>query len=210
MDNPVLDLYDSAGRRLVSNDNWTSNRLNVTGTLLAPSSPREAALLVTLQPGAYTALVRELRNQPGLGLVEIYDLDAKNSRLANISTRGKVGMGDNVLIGGLVIGGKDPTMVLIRAIGPSLARHGIHAPLLDPVLELHDGSGRVIYSNDNWRTNQAASIIATGLAPSDNREGAMLLTLRPGAYTAIVRGKSSATGVALVEVYNLESTTSLN
>ena len=207
MGNPVLDLYDSSGRRLASNDNWTSNRLNIVGTLLAPSSPRESALLVRLPPGAYSTVVRDLNSQPGLALVEIYDLEPKNSRLANISTRGKVGAGDNVLIGGFIIGGADPTKVIIRAIGPSLANHGIGYPLADPSLELHDGTGKLIARNDDWRSTQSSQIIATGIPPRDNRESALLMTLRPGNYTTIVRGKNGATGVALVEVYNLDSST---
>ena len=206
VDNPLLELYDSNGRRITLNDDWTSNRLNIVGTLVAPSSPRDSTLAVTLQPGAYTAIVRDSRNQSGVALAEIYDADTKNSRLANISTRAKVGTGDNVLIGGFVIGGNESTKVLIRTLGPSLAQKGIHYPLIDPVLELHDGGGRLIYWNDNWRAAQGSSIYATGLAPTDIREAAMALTLRPGNYTAIVRGKGAATGVALVEVYNLEPT----
>lgn len=205
--NPILEVYDSSARRLSSNDNWTSNRINIVGTLLAPSSPRESALLMTLPPGAYTAILRDLKNQPGLGLVEFYDIDPKNSRLANISTRGQVGTGDNVLIGGFIIGGVDPTKVIIRAIGPSLANSGIGFPLADPILELHDGIGRLIARNDDWRTTQSSQIIATGIPPSNTRESALLRTLEPGNYTAIVRGKGGATGVALVEVYNLDSST---
>ena len=207
MANPVLDLYDSSGRRLASNDNWTSTRINILGTLLAPSSPRESALSMTLAPGAYTTIVRDLNNQPGLALVEVYDIDAKNSRLANISTRGKVGTGDNVLIGGFIVGGADPTKVVIRAIGPSLAAKGIGYPLADPTLELHDGTGKIILRNDDWRSTQSSAIIATSIPPTDNRESAIVITLKPGDYTAIVRGKNGATGVALVEVYNLESST---
>ena len=107
---------------------------------------------MTLQPGAYTAVVRDLNNQPGLALVEVYDLDAKDSLLANISTRGRVETGDNVMIGGFIVGGTDPTKVLVRAIGPSLATQGIQQPLADPILELHDGDGKLISTNDNWRS----------------------------------------------------------
>ena len=205
IDNPLLELYDSNGKRITFNDEWISNRLNIVGTLLAPSSGRDSTLVVTLQPGAYTAIVRDSRNQNGVGLVEIYDVNTKDSRLANISTRAKAGTGDNVLIGGFIVGGNDPTKVLIRAVGPSLSRSGIRYPLIDPVLELHDGTGKLIYWNDNWRSAQDSLIYATGLAPTDSREASMLLSLRPGNYTAIARGKGVATGVALVEVYNLES-----
>jgi hypothetical protein len=164
--------------------------------------------LVTLQPGAYTAIVRDLDNQPGLALVEVYDLDPKDSLLANISTRGKVQTADNVMIGGFIIGGVDPTKVLVRAIGPSLTANGIALPLADPVLELHDANGDMISTNDNWRSTQQTDIIATGIPPSDDRESAIIATVQPGSYTAIVRGQSSTTGVALVEVYNLDSATS--
>jgi hypothetical protein len=208
MSNPVLDLYDSSGELLASDDDWISDRLNIIGSQLAPSSERESAVLVTLQPGAYTAIVRDLDNQPGLALVEVYDLDPKDSLLANISTRGKVQTADNVMIGGFIIGGVDPTKVLVRAIGPSLTANGIALPLADPVLELHDANGDMISTNDNWRSTQQTDIIATGIPPSDDRESAIIATVQPGSYTAIVRGQNSTTGVALVEVYNLDSATS--
>ena len=108
------------------------------------------------------------------------------------------------MIGGFIVGGADPTKVLVRAIGPSLATQGIQQPLADPVLELHDGSGTLISTNDNWRSTQQADIVATGVQPTDDRESAILTTLQPGSYTAIVRGQNSTTGVALVEVYNLD------
>ena len=149
LSDPVLDLYDSSGKLVASNDNWIANRLSIIGSQLAPTSERESAILATLQHGAYTATVRDSGNQPGLALVEVYDLDPKSSLLANISTRGKVETADNVMIGGFIIGGADPTKVLIRAIGPSLAAKGIVQPLADPVLELHDSSGNLISTNDN-------------------------------------------------------------
>jgi hypothetical protein len=137
--------------------------------------------------------------------VEVYDLDPKNSLLANISARGKVETADNVMIGGFIIGGADPTKVIVRAIGPSLTTKGIQQPLADPILELHDGNGDIISTNDNWRSTQQAEVIATGIPPTDDRESAIVATLQPGSYTAIVRGLNSTTGVALVEVYNLDS-----
>lgn len=204
LSDPVLDLYDSSGKLLASNDNWISDRLNIIGSQLAPTSEREAAVLMALEPGAYTAVVRDSSNQPGLALVEVYDLDPSSSLLANISTRGKVETADNVMIGGFIIGGVDATQVLVRAIGPSLATQGIQQPLADPVLELHDGNGTLISTNDNWRSTQQTDIVATGVQPTDDRESAILTTLQPGSYTAIVRGQNSTTGVALVEVYNLD------
>ncbi len=207
LSDPVLDLYDAAGHLMASNDNWISNFSAILGTQLAPSSERESALSVTLAPGAYTAVVHDQRNQPGLSLIEVYDLDPKDSLLANISTRGKVESGASAMIGGFIIGGKDATQVLVRAIGPSLAQREIAGPLADPVLELYDSAGKLISSNDNWRSTQQSDISATGLAPTDDRESAILATLAPGNYTAIVNGANNGSGVALVEVYNLDATT---
>jgi hypothetical protein len=205
LSDPILDLYDSSGKLMASNDNWTSKRLDIIGSQLAPSSEREAAILMTLQAGAYTTVIRDVNGQPGLALVEVYDLDPKDSLLANISTRGKVETADNVMIGGFIIGGADPTQMLVRAIGPSLAANGVAQPLADPVLELHDGNGDLISTNDDWRSTQQSDITATGLAPASDNESAILVTLDPGSYTAIVRGQNSTTGVALVEVYDLDS-----
>jgi hypothetical protein len=137
--------------------------------------------------------------------VEIYDLDPDHSVVANISTRGKVAAGDDVMIGGFIIGGAANTKVLLRAIGPSLSGQGVLAPLSDPVLELHDEYGSTISVNDNWRSTQQNEIIATGIPPTDDKEAAIVATLYSGSYTAIVSGQDGATGIALVEVYNLDS-----
>jgi hypothetical protein len=142
----------------------------------------------------------------GIALVEAYDLDQTlGPILANISTRGFVDTGDNVMIGGFIVGptGSGDLNVLIRAIGPSLTDFGIDNPLLDPLLELHDSNGATLTTNDNWKDSQQAEIEATGLAPTNNSESAILQTLAPGGYTAIVRGVGDTTGVGLVEVYNL-------
>jgi hypothetical protein len=137
-------------------------------------------------------------------LFEVYDLDQTvESNLGNISTRGSVGTGNEVMIGGTIIAGAVPARVLFRAIGPSLTNFGVSNVLGDPVLELHDGNGVLLASNYNWRDTQEAEITATGLAPSNNLESAILRDLAPGPYTAIVRGLNDATGVALIEVYNL-------
>jgi hypothetical protein len=145
-------------------------------------------------------------NGIGVGLVEAYDLDqAADSELANISTRGFVETGDNVMIGGFIVGGGGSTNVIVRAIGPSLADATPPVPgaLPDPVLELHDGNGATLASNDNWRDTQEAEIIATTVPPTNDLESAIVMTLAPGAYTAVVSGKNNTTGVALVEAYNL-------
>ena len=210
LSNPILELHDSIGKLIASNDNWISDRLNILGSLIPPLSERESAILTTLEPGAYTAIVHDVTNQPGLSLVEVYDLDAKDSFVANISTRGKVETGDNVMIGGFIVGGNLDTEVLLRAIGPSLASYGVSAPLQDPLLELHGRNGELISANDNWRSTQQAEIIATSLAPSDNRESAILPTLQPGHYTALVRGQNGISGIALVEVYNLDAVISIS
>jgi hypothetical protein len=149
-------------------------------------------------------VVRGKNNETGIGLFEVYDLDQTvDSRLGNISTRGFVGTGDEVMIGGTIIAGGVPARVLFRAIGPSLANFGIANALGDPVLELYDGNGVPIAASYDWRDTQEAEIIATGLPPSNNLESAILRDLAPGPYTAIVRGLNNTTGVALVEVYNL-------
>jgi hypothetical protein len=205
LSDPVLELHDSTGQLIASNNDWKSDELSILSSAVPPVSERESAILMTLDPGAYTAIVRDATSQPGLSLVEVYDLDAGNSSVANISTRGKVGTGDNVMIGGFIIGGEDLTRVVIRAIGPSLGTQGVALPLVDPVLEIHDSTGKLISTNDNWRSTQQNEIVATGIAPTNDSESAILLTLDPGSYTAIVRGQNNTTGVALVEVYNLDS-----
>jgi hypothetical protein len=140
----------------------------------------------------------------GIALVEVYDLDRTvDSKLANISTRGLVQTEDNVMIGGVIVLGDSETDVLVRAIGPELTAGGVEGALADPVLELHDQDGVLITMNDDWKETQQAEIEATGLAPSDDHESAILATLTPASYTAIVRGKNDTTGVALVEVYNI-------
>lgn len=205
LSNPVLDLYGSSGTLIATNDDWISDRLDIFATALSPTNERESAILATLEPGAYTAVVRDRTGQPGLALVEAYDLDPASSVLANISTRGQVEEGDNAMIGGFIIGGDESVRVLVRAIGPSLSTQGITQPLADPVLELHDGYGQIVATNDDWRSTQQTEIIATGLAPADDKESAILVTLYSGGYTAIVRGPDGKAGVALVEVYDLES-----
>jgi hypothetical protein len=207
LNDPVLELHDASGALSASNDNWrTSQEAAIIAAGLAPGDDRDSALITTLGTGNYTATVRGANNATGIALVEVYDLDAgtPTARLGNISTRGHVLTVDNVMIGGFIITGTGQKNVMVRAIGPSLIQHGIADPLLDPTLELHDGSGAVIASDDNWRDSQQTQIQATGLAPSDDRESAILRTLSPGNYTAIVRGVNSSTGIALVEVYGLD------
>jgi hypothetical protein len=204
---PILELRDSSGGLIASNDNWRigGHEAEIIATGIPPSNDLESAIVATLaaNSSAYTAIVRGVNNGTGIGLVEAYDLDRTvDSKLANISTRGFVETGDNVMIGGLIVAGQGPGFlkVIVRAIGPSLPVPGA---LADPTLELHDGNGAVIASNDNWRSDQEAEIIATTIPPSNDLESAIVRNLTPGNYTAIVRGVNNTTGVALVEAYGL-------
>ena len=206
LQNPTLELHDHTGAVIASNDNWMNapNKQEIIDSGLAPSNNLESAILTSLNPGAYTAIVRGVNNETGIALVEGYDLNpAAGSKLGNLSTRALVQTGNNVMIGGFIITGLGQKKVLVRAIGPSLAQHGITNPLQDPILELHNGNGALIASNDNWKDTQQAQIQATGLAPTNDNESAILRTLPPGNYTAVVRGKNNTIGVALVEVYGL-------
>lgn len=205
---PVLELRGADGALIQQNDNWRDDASQASileANKFAPSHPLESALVVTLPPGNYTAAVTGRNGSAGVGLVEVYDMNqAANSKLANISTRGVVQSADNVLIGGFILGGNSgTTKVLVRAIGPSLANFGVPNALSDPTLELRDGNGTMLQSNDNWKDQQLANIEATHLAPTANAEAAIIADLSPGAYTAIVAGKGPD-GVALVEVYNLQ------
>jgi hypothetical protein len=213
---PTLELRDATGALIAFNDNWRDSQegeINQTG--LAPVNDSEAAILATLpakpasQGGtAYTGILAGNNGKTGIGLLEIYDLGAgANSKLVNISTRGLVGAGQDVLIGGLIPGptANSAIRVLIRGIGPSLAAQGVNAPLQNPLLELHDANGSTLVRNDNWgEAYNASEISSTGLSPQDGRESAILTELLPASgYTAIVSGVNGGTGIALVEVYAL-------
>lgn len=202
--NPLLELYDSRGNLVAENDNWTSLPPGTVPDGLQPPNSLESVIVRTLSPGLYTAVLRSSDGSGGNALVELYDLAPGNSRVLNISTRGEVGINDDVMIGGFIVGGTVPSKVMLRAIGPSLSAAGISGALADPVLELHDSQGSLIYQNDNWRSAQEQQIIATTAPPTDDKESAIIATLEPGTYTAIVRGANNATGVALVEIYVLD------
>jgi len=203
--NPRLELHDSTGALIASNDNWMDDpqKDEIISRSLAPNNDLESALLVELPPGSYTTILSDAGGATGIGLVELYTTNpAAVANPANISTRGFVQTGDDVMIGGFIIGGTDTRHLAIRAIGPSLAAAGVTNPLLDPVLELHDQNGVLLETNDNWKDNQA-EVEATGLAPGDDREAVIVTTLSPANYTAIVRGLNNTTGVALVEAYDI-------
>jgi hypothetical protein len=201
---PLIELHEPDGS-VVTNDNWKdSQQTEIEATGLAPNDELESALIVTLAPGSYTAIVSGKDGGTGVGLVEAYDLDqAAQSKLANISTRGFVDTEANVLIGGVIVGSVGGKVV-VRAIGPSLEAAGVTGVLLDPVLEIHNADGSILASNDDWRETQEADIEASGFAPADDRESTIVATLPANSYTAIVQGKNDMTGVGLIEVYNLD------
>jgi hypothetical protein len=207
LNDPVLELHAADGSIITTNDDWQTDpgAADLTANGIAPGKDRESATVRTLAPGTYTAIVRGKDNSTGLALVEMYDLSAdSNSLVANINTRGFVGLDDNVLIGGFIVGSGSTGRIAVRALGPSLSNAGISNALADPLLELHDSNGAVIKTNDSWLTDPGATqLLAAGLSPSNANEAAILSPLAPGAYTAVVRGHGSNTGVALVEAYNL-------
>jgi hypothetical protein len=204
----------------VVNDNWktrqdgSSQQAEVEATKLAPTNDLESAIVATLNPGNYTAILSGNNGATGIGVIQVYDLaDTANSQLGNISSRGFVDVDNNVMIGGLIVGGANPdgkATVLVRALGPSLTGSGVQGTLPDPVLELHDNNGTTLATNDNWKVNdqtqqsQESAIRSTRIVPPNDLEAALVATLSPGAYTAIVRGNNNTVGVGLVEVYNLK------
>jgi hypothetical protein len=220
--NPTLELHDATGALIASNNDWQTTIIGgiiinnqvqqIINSGHAPMDPRESAIIASLPAGNYTAIVRGVSNTTGVGLVEVYDLSPNaDSKLDNLSTRSFVQTVDNVMIGGFIIAA--PKRVIIRAIGPELTQFNVPNVLADPTLELHDGTGALIASNNNWQTtviggiimdDQVMAILNTGKAPTDGRESAMIANLPAGNYTAIVRGVNGTTGVALVEVYDLQ------
>lgn len=205
LQDPTLELFDASGSSLANNNDWRDTQQNsIEQSGLAPGNDHEAAIIATLAPGAYTVVERGRGDTTGVALVEVYDLSpASDSRLGNISTRGFVDSGDNVMIGGFIVGAGNGGRIGVRAIGPSLAQAGISNFLPDPTVELRDSDGALLRSNDNWRENQQVAIAGTGLSPQDDVEAAITTALPAGAYTVVVSGKQGATGVALVEVYAL-------
>ena len=198
---PVISLYDSGGVLMESND----NRLDLGGVInpLLPSNPSESYLTAILPPASYTAIVEGVDGTSGVALVEIYDLEPGVSRIANISARGHIASANDVMVGGYIVGSGDPTKVIVRALGPSLAAFGVTNPLPNPLLSVYNSDGTLIASNDDWRSTQAQEIQAT-IPPTDDLESAIVATLAPGAYTATVRDATQSTGTGLFEVYNLE------
>ena len=207
---PFLEIHGPAGDLMIANDNWkddaqSASELATMG--LTPAHDAESALVITLPPGRYTAILGGNHSANGRALVEVYDGDsASDSQLANISTRGPVGTGDDVMIGGLIAGpaGLGSSKIAVRAIGPTLTNVGVVGALQDPVLDLVNSNGVVLRSNNNWTESQRTEIEALGLQPGDDRESALVETIAAGNYTAIVRGEGNTTGVGLVEVYTVQ------
>jgi hypothetical protein len=204
---PTLQVRGPGSFGSITNDNWKdSQQAQIQADGLAPNNDSESAIDATLPPGNYTALVSGKNNTTGLALVEVYDVDPSDpSRLANVSTRALVGTGNNVVIGGFILGNSNTTdKIIVRGLGPSLANGGIANPLADPTLELRDNNGALIRADNDWQDDaaQAAEISATGLAPSNAKEAAIVASLAPGNYTAILAGNTSTTGVGVVEVYD--------
>jgi hypothetical protein len=221
--NPTLELHDGTGAVIATNDDWQTTIIggiigssqvgDIQNSGHAPTAASESAIIADLAPGNYTAIVRGVNSTTGVALVEVYDLSpAASSSLDNISTRSLVQTGDNVMIGGFIVQGTGPKRVIIRAIGPELTQFGITNPLANPTLELHNQAGALMASNDDWQTtviggiitsSQVSDIQNSGHAPTAASESAIIANLQPGNYTAVVRGVNNTTGVALVEVYDL-------
>ena len=203
---PTLDLYDSNGNLIASNDNWRDTQeqeFSETGRFhaLQPANDLESAIAIDLPPGDYIAVVSGKNGTSGIGLAEIYaDSDGADPGFSYMSARGLVS--NNVLIGSITVGGNGDTSLIVRALGPSLIDDGISNPLVDPTLEIYDANGMLLASSDDWISdaNQVSEIMAAGLAPKSPLESAISLRLAPGNYTVVVRGKNDATGIALLDI----------
>jgi hypothetical protein len=208
LEDPVIQVFNSAGVNIGGNDDWKTDQQNVEATGLAPTDDRESAVVMSLDPGAYTVVMRGKNNSSGIGVVETYDVGlAAEARLANLSSRGFIETGDNILIGGFFAGPQTAavTRMVFRGMGPSLSNFGVPQPLQDPNIELRNGNGDLVASNDDWQSSQKAEIEATGLQPADPRESAIVRSnFDPGPYTVIVRGKNNTTGNGLVEIYDVQ------
>lgn len=207
LQNPTLELFEGS-TFIAGNDDWKQDQqAEIEASGAAPGNDAESAIVRTLGPGSYTAIVRGVNDETGIALVEAYDLDqSMTAALANLSTRAFVQTDEKVLIGGIIIGpaGNNASRVLVRALGPSLSGAGVSEALQDPTLALVDGNGSAVAANDDWKQTQEAEIAATGIQPGDDREAALVRQLAPGNYTAVVRGQNEGTGVGSVEVYNLQ------
>ena len=219
---PVLTVFDSSGNQIATNESWrivpssldtAEAAVSVGAFLLDDPTPGDwdSALLVNLPPGAYTAQVSGFEGQTGVALAEVYEVGSSPAQLINISTRASVGTGTSVEIAGLVVQGSAPTQVLIRAVGPTLSTFNVSGVLANPTLTVVDSSGKTVATNTGWSTNSNAAAIASEATkvgafalPSGSADCALLLTLAPGSYTAIVSGVGGTSGIALVEAYKAQ------
>ena len=202
---PTVTVINSSNIVVASNDDWRNTQAaQIAASGFAPPNDLESAIIATLPPGSYSAVVSGKNGGTGIGLVDVYELDATTSIFRDLSTRGFVGTGDNALIGGLIIGNGEQPVIVVRAIGPTLGSFGITQPLQDPTLEVRDSNGGLISFDNDWQDNTPTAVKAALLQPQDSRESAVVLSLPAGNYTAIVRGKNGTTGVALVEAYRLQ------
>lgn len=207
---PVLELHGPGAFVTIINDNWRDDPAQeaaIIATGIPPSNNLESAIDVTLNPGTYTSLVKGKNNTSGVALVEVYDFSqAASSKLANVSTRAFVSSGSDIVIAGFILGdSKGDGRIAVRGIGPSLTAVGLSNALADPVLELRDGNGALLVSNNDWQDNptQAAELTAAGLGLANSLEAGITATLPPGLYTALLAGLDNGTGIGLVEVYDL-------
>jgi hypothetical protein len=202
---PYLELHDSSGGVIINNDWRTDQQDEIIQTGLAPTDNRESAIVKRLPAGNYTAFIRAADGTPGIGLVELYDLDTTDpGELGNLSVRADVGLDDNVLIDGLILRGGNPKRVLIRALGPSIKNPP--GTLQNPMMSLYNANGTLLRANDDWGlAPNRDEIRDTGLAPSDSRESAILLPLSAGNYTCVVEGVGRTTGIAVAEAYKLNN-----
>jgi hypothetical protein len=205
--NPALELHGPAGFVTLVNENWKDTQgAAIEATGIAPSNDLESAIDATLNPGAYTAVVRGSNDTAGVALIEVYDLSqAVPAKLANISTRAFVSSGDDIVIAGFMLGNHNGNdRIVVRGIGPSLSAFGVAAALANPTLELRDNNGALLLANNDWQENaaQAAELAAAGLAPTNSLESGIAVTLPPGSYTALLAGVNNGTGVGIVEVYD--------
>ncbi|MFN2474973.1 MAG: matrixin family metalloprotease [Chthoniobacterales bacterium] len=207
---PMIELRNASNVLLASSDDWIdgANSETIASYGLDPSNSRESAIFQTLSPGSYTVVLRAFDNGDGdltgTGVVELYDLHTTGGRAGNISSRGQILTGDDIMVAGFISGGGVSKELVVRGIGPSLQATGVANPLPNPTLELRDASGNLVRQNDDWRTDpEAAAVQRSGLAPKDDLEAAIHVTIGGGLYTAILRGANDTTGVGLVEVYDL-------
>lgn len=218
--NPRITVVDSTGATVAQNDDWSlalSATFSAVGAFSFAAGSEDSALVATLQPGAYTVVVTGATSATGLGLVEVYETDTNNV-LLNLSTRGNVGTGDQILIAGFVVAGTGaPRQVLLRGVGPGLANKGVSSPMADPKIILYNSFGVAMASNDDWGTpatandvsasvlSSAATQIGASSLAAGSKDSAMIATLAPGAYSVQLSGANSTTGVALAEIYDVTS-----